>query len=597
MFPHDPSQFNLSKLYSAYVDEPLIPLSFSPVQEGSEKFPEILEILRVDQSFEAATVPGSKDQDGVFSDDLLTTLEEQSKTLVKATEQERLRASNSEARVSVPILDFSIPDPECQEISSDSIAQRSLIRHICEVSRFTHWPGSLRERELCWIPASLGPIPLQEALDASETPSLLHEPSDLIGSTSADYVWKQPGVAILKDPEDDDLEQIEPLVEEEIRCTDLDSLIRKRRAELADANRPPPGSDIEHRNLLIKYDGSAVATLLSNHMEFCAVKRRKLSTSSFFTVQDNQAHEIPTKATVKHIAAQSQIKSSTPPPEAQLNKALPALCPPPTIPATHTKIIRSVTFSRSIFSRFTKLYPDVEVIERDFDRWNTVAWERSSVSRSPIVSPLAAEADIIVSPTTGVVVTTILRAIQKPPPGHKGSSEIRERLSSVALRYERLIVLVSEGNRIDEIARDLTPSECMAYADFTSFVAGLVTNGQVYYLGGGDDTMASWLLHFVAQYAPEAAPVQTQLIQDESHWELFLRRAGMNAYAAQAILSLLKRPGSEPDDNISRFGLPQFIRMSAAERAHRFAGLLGGENVLTRVSNVIDTAWNSAASD
>lgn len=86
-------------------------------------------------------------------------------------------------------------------------------------------------------------------------------------------------------------------------------------------------------------------------------------------------------------------------------------------------------------------------------------------------------------------------------------------------------------------------------------------------------------------------------------WELFLRRSGLNAYAAQALLGELKASpwtngptlgvkspeygrGYEYDH-----GLAAFVKMSAEERLGRFESLLGGSRLLLRASEAIDESW------
>ncbi|RYP61766.1 hypothetical protein DL769_007572 [Monosporascus sp. CRB-8-3] len=537
-------------------------------------------------------------------------------------EQERLKASDAEARVPIPVMDFCVPEPRWQEVSSDVLTQWDLIRKAFGTFNAPLWPGDSKKdrKEFCWsiFPPELGYVSLDESVeDEKALTTLLDITSPGEIPTSADYVWKQPGLAILRDQEYNEWEEPEPTMEiiEQETLKDLDSLVKKRRrnveedpassspVDMVDLVQFPKNSKEETSETTTKAqnqktsllvgdnDGSAAATLLSNFVEFHTTKRRKQAKSSFFPVaESNKKGAEPIAAT--NPVSENQTKPSTPPGQPRLKHATLAPCPPVNPLAGPIKIIKSLSLGRNIFSRLTKLCPSAEIIERDFDRWNTVAWENNSVSRSPVVSPLAAEADIIVSPATGIILTTLLRAIQKPPPGHKGDAEIRERLSNVALRYERLIVLVSEGNRIDETTRDLTPSECAAYGDFVGFVAALPTDGQTYYVGGGVDTLAKWLISFVARYSPEAAAVREYLIEEESLWELFLRRAGMNAYAAQGVLALLKSDDKTPEEEaVSRFGLPAFVRMSAEERMHTFRGLLGGENVLTRVSDLLDTRW------
>lgn len=69
----------------------------------------------------------------------------------------------------------------------------------------------------------------------------------------------------------------------------------------------------------------------------------------------------------------------------------------------------------------------------------------------------------------------------------------------------------------------------------------------------------------------------------------------MNAFAAQVVLSVLKPPeldeGSVADSHNTLFGLPAFLKMTAAERANRFGHLLGGPRLLTHVSAVLDADW------
>lgn len=89
--------------------------------------------------------------------------------------------------------------------------------------------------------------------------------------------------------------------------------------------------------------------------------------------------------------------------------------------------------------------------------------------------------------------------------------------------------------------------------------------------------------------------VPTPLLQDETLWEIWLRRAGLNAFAAQAVLGALKQPSDDrgPGLQISDqvWGLPAFVLMGAEERRSRFEGMLGGREVLERVGRVVDGGW------
>jgi hypothetical protein len=91
-------------------------------------------------------------------------------------------------------------------------------------------------------------------------------------------------------------------------------------------------------------------------------------------------------------------------------------------------------------------------------------------------------------------------------------------------------------------------------------------------------------------------------------WEVFLRRVGINPYAAQVIIASLKKPfdvhlataSSSPTfhDNykaITVSGLSVFLVMGEEERVGCFQALMGGARILRRMSRVLDQEWISAA--
>ncbi|KAI0833918.1 hypothetical protein F5Y06DRAFT_307233 [Hypoxylon sp. FL0890] len=563
---------------------------------------------------------GQNDTDGIFTDDTLAALEKHAASLERKIEQEQLQAADAIARVETPTMDFAIPSPGWKQVPPDAISQLAWIEKTCEAFNVPSWPKNPQgERELRWspFPSKLGYISIDELIKDDSSVKVYLDFPDLHNiPTSVDYVWKQPGLAILRELEEEEEEQLAKFVDNS-EDRDLESLVRKRKLEASNiepavsSDSPSPidliqtpqntlpalcstalGSHGQTSNLLLGCnDPFATSTLLSNYVDLHTSKRQRHTHSSFFPHSIKTVVEAEVKAIKKPAAIIQPEIQTTSKPDPEHKSAAQAPCPKLESTSVPAKVIKALTLERGVFSRLEKLYPNVEIIERDFDRWNTLAWAPNSVSRSPVVSPLAAEADVVVSPVTGILVTSLLKAMQRPPPGHKGLSAIRERIRSVALRYERLIVLVSEGNRVEETARELTTSECAAYAEFAGFVVGLDTNAQVYYVGGGDDILAKWLVSFLIRYAPEATEVRDIVIQDETLWELFLRRAGMNAYAAQVILGQLRAPDDIPEEEAGHYGLPAFIKMTPIERAQAFRALMGGERVLRRVSEVIEMRW------
>ena len=87
-----------------------------------------------------------------------------------------------------------------------------------------------------------------------------------------------------------------------------------------------------------------------------------------------------------------------------------------------------------------------------------------------------------------------------------------------------------------------------------------------------------------------------RIIQEETLWELFLRKAGMNAMAAQVILGMLKRPERHPQEGVvaggrpesgRTWGLGKFVSMPPDERLRVFGGLVG-VSAIERINDVMD---------
>jgi hypothetical protein len=76
-----------------------------------------------------------------------------------------------------------------------------------------------------------------------------------------------------------------------------------------------------------------------------------------------------------------------------------------------------------------------------------------------------------------------------------------------------------------------------------------------------------------------------------SQWEIFLRYAGANAFAAQVILSKLKQQDDGMTGESEDFGLMEFVKMTPQQRLEKFERLLGGRKLLERVGAQIDMKW------
>lgn len=286
--------------------------------------------------------------------------------------------------------------------------------------------------------------------------------------------------------------------------------------------------------------------------------------------------------------------------------------PEPTIPAAKPrlnipapKIIPSklslpivvsstVVASRRLMRKLQQHLPTLNIIERE----TTISHGKQIPTSSP-----AREADLTLSPSTGLIFTTLQKLKQKPLPGQGASFiGIRDHIAQVAPRYERLIVLLSEGSHSTSEEglthiRTLDERDSTAIADFIGFFSRFDTEVQVSYVPGGEEELSKWIAVAVSRWAP--CLEHFHLLEEETVWERFLRQAGMNVFAAQVVLDSLKPPLSEFEVEDSRgvgyegYGLAAFVRMDAEERVRRFGALIGGEGMLRRVSRAVDGPWTA----
>jgi hypothetical protein len=602
------------------VEEPLTP-EMPQTAPKSVHFSDIVEEMELYPS----SAPNSPSYENKFFDEAFG---DALKTANQRTEQERLIEADSTARVDVPVMDFSKPDPPWkafeQHRGSASLLslQRLMIQELVGPQR--PWCGTGQvATNLKWVPfpASLARVALEEDVKENDPTweAFVKDSREDEVIDSSNLTWKSPGLKILNDEDDDD-DDIEPGKFLKDSNQDLSSLIKKRKMELDQSGnqeletvRPHPSVMKGHvRDITPKLNVStstgedadqsygevfrllggafSAANSIDNYLELRGTKKPKLMDSSYFKSGPQAIPSVPNSRTPQDAAKvqttiQLPIRKS---PVAKINRL-----PAPTVqsPSKETYIIASSTLlkHRSLIKNLEALLPKLALVERDFSAHNSTTWMPGSVTRSPVKSPLDSEADIIVSPSIGIVITTLQKIKQKPLPGQKAKAAIRERLEQVSTRYEKLVIYVSEG-RADETTNGLDANDCAAYGSFAGFALGLNSSITVQFVGGGEGTLSKWLASTIAQ---NRVTGESSLLEEETHWELFLRRAGMNAFAAQAVMAELKEPDGVNALSPSKaglFGLPAFVDMALEQRIARF-GPLCGRRLIERVSTVIDADW------
>lgn len=229
------------------------------------------------------------------------------------------------------------------------------------------------------------------------------------------------------------------------------------------------------------------------------------------------------------------------------------------------------------------------------------------------------DADIILSPRTGVILATSQATTQQYLPGQAPdappslkdakliTSPLRSHVAETTLRYEELYVLLSHrspptstthditGNVID----DKTASSLASFSMFCASLAPYSTVIPVIISSSSTNALSEWLVALAKKHhvPMTMSPPLAALQNDPSPWEVFLRKAGFNPLAALYILSGSQglqssahgtadsqRPPTAPES------LSAFVTMPAAERRMLFSPFLGAK-VLRRAELTLEAVW------
>lgn len=559
--------------------------------------------MDLDPDFEKAVLHGFSD------DDLENQLKEMEDNTIKSIEQEQLVAVDAVARVPIPVMDFSIPEPEWTRLRNDAKAIFKWIQARNEqLFKAPSWPVyRASESKLVWNPLSLGASPaigIENMEDGRPlVQMLLKPPGKNEFLTSLDFVQQRNRPVVFEDQDGD--EEIELQLTSrrnpgndlldtvKKRTMDSEAFVPAKKPRLAEKPPPAPKSEYANRTLLAGDSPGASAKLLANFMEVNAPKKKPLTHSKYFASQKSAT---PTPSMPMSIPKDTH-------PSGAFTKAMDVLgaqrpartqeapCPPINPPGFPLTVFISIKIPHRMIRGLERLLPELTLFERDHDAHNTSVWRQGSVARTESIPDLANDADITVSPTTGLIITSMIRIRQKPRAG-TNRSMVQTRVEKASIRYERLIVLIGGEGGGNDTLNDISSSDSAALIELQGFVSGLDCHIQVHYVGGGDKTLANWVAYYICRYSLTERKILTGLLQAETLWEVFLRRAGFNVFAAQVLVSQLKMP--EPDagaPSIVQYGLGAFVTMTRAERMRRF-GQLVGLRVLGRVSKAVDELWN-----
>ncbi|KAG9654323.1 hypothetical protein KCU64_g7292, partial [Aureobasidium melanogenum] len=465
-------------------------------------------------------------------------IEPGAKSALSAINEEQLSQADSMLRAEVPVIDQRGPLPPWKLFARTQIgcqteleAQQQLISMLKHetIRPREHWPGigEVDGSMSCWRPFDMrfNDLPEEEIECDHLSDFSPGEPEDTT------LGWKLDGLRTL-DPCEDDDEEIEAL---------------KSIAPQAPAASTFSVSNSLHR-FMQTYTGKA-----------CGEK------------PELQTQTAPENVNNKASNHSGEVTSCIPHPSL-----------PTTIPL-RTFVLSSTMFERrKLVKEIERLNAMTEYIERDFTSARMLRGLASRTSE-------ADEADIIIAPGHGIMLTTLQKIMQKSLPGEINRNFIRERIVQLARRYERLVIMVHEDRGSDQ-QRPLDSRESGELVSLIDFCAAQSHDIQVMYIPGDEPALATWIVASMIRYGLDDPEVH--LLQDETSWEVFLRKAGMDVFAAQAVLTKLKAPDPMPTPSSGQYyGLPAFVMMDEAERLRRFGALFGGEKILRKVSMAIDGCW------
>ena len=166
--------------------------------------------------------------------------------------------------------------------------------------------------------------------------------------------------------------------------------------------------------------------------------------------------------------------------------SLPAL--PESLPPCSFVISFALLQQRSLSRNIEKLYANAEFVSRTYDA-------------SYAIAP---EADLILSPSTGLIIVTLQQVKQRALPGQPDRSPTKERISALCDRYERLVVMISEGVSQEREKQESTgmmdSRDQEAIAEYENLAAQMDGEVLIRYVPGGNQALARSIVAEMARF-------------------------------------------------------------------------------------------------
>ena len=192
--------------------------------------------------------------------------------------------------------------------------------------------------------------------------------------------------------------------------------------------------------------------------------------------------------------------------------------PSPDMPLTSNRqsfiISLSVFKQRQFIRHIRKHLPHAHLVERTFNSDMASPIEQGVMAQSNIAS----EADVIVSPSTGLIWTTLQKIKQRSLPGQKSQSPTKEKLRLLSAKYDQILVVISKNNISNsetESHHVLDESDCEALADLHGFGAQLDCHLTLHFVPGDGANLFRWVTAVMGKYGTYNEG-SFSLLEDES---------------------------------------------------------------------------------
>lgn len=481
-------------------------------------------------------------------------------------EHEKLSEADTTKRVDVPFIEFVSPTAPWNEYSRGACkgeteetelqCQSKFLTHIKRMHVAESWHGVSRlNRELPIEPFDLrsARVVIDEKLHGQEyLDEVLCEINSDDIVTSSTNVWKKDGLRLLEqEEEEDELElmtlqksdDINSIIDdwrtetnEAVSNADLDSVVpftkafaqRIKEVEHRDGSRlkrkgMPKPSQATKKSMLKKGEASTKRNDSSGSLMFGGAFSASGAMDKFIAlhgmeVKPPKSHDqnnsvdlsspSPSKIYQNRSAFSTDGSPSRSDPRIARQPPSPLMPEPSKIYPACSCIISAALLKQYHISRLiARLYPNAEFISRDFDM--------------PYVP--SQEADLVLSPSTGLILTTLQEIKQRALPGQQDTSKIKKRLVHLQSRYERLVVLVREG--VNHHAGDgnsdraVDPRDVEAMEQFKQHAARLEGDILTRVVSGDPQALAQSIVEEMEKYSlPHGSPDigDIKLLPDET---------------------------------------------------------------------------------